>query len=120
MDAAAWAHDLAAFGSRLDLSFLALDGACVVGVCRNAHYPGDEEVTGRRDGWTMAVGVRASHRGRGIASALLAASAHAFRSAGFTHAALGVDRDNPTGAYTLYERLGYRTMTRTIVRQLDV
>ena len=77
-------------------------------------------MTGRRDGWIMGVGVLRSHRGRGIASALIAASLAAFRVAGFTHSALDVDRDNPTGAYTLYERLGYRTMTRTIVRQLEV
>lgn len=119
-DAAAWAHDVAAFGSRTDLSFLALDGDRVVGVCRNGHFPGDEAVTGRRDGWIMAVCVLRSHRGRGIASALISASHAAFRAAGFTHAALGVDRDNPTGAYTLYERLGYRPMTRTISRQLQV
>ena len=120
LDATVWAHDLTAHGNRPDLSFLALDGDQVVGVCMNAHHPGDEAVTGRRDGWIGRVSVVRSHRGRGIASALLSASHQAFRAAGFTHAALGVDRDNPTGAYALYERLGYRTLTRTIVRQLTV
>ncbi len=119
-DAAAWAHDVAAFGSRLDLSFLALEAGRVVGVCRNAHYPGDEAVNGRRDGWIAQVGVVRSHRNRGIASALIARSLNAFKAAGFTHSALGVDRDNPTGAYSLYERLGYRTMSRLIVHELAV
>ena len=120
LDAVAWEHDLTAHGNRPDLSFLALDGDQVVGVCMNAHHPGDEAVTGRRDGWIGRVSVVRSHRGRGIASALLSASHDAFRAAGLTHAALGVDRDNPTGAYALYERLGYRTMTRTIVWQRAV
>ena len=119
-DAAAWAHDVEAFGSRTDLSFVAFDGDRAVALCRNAHFPGDEAVTGRRDGWILTVGVLRSHRGRGVASALLAASHRAFREAGFTHAALGVDRDNPTGAYPLYERFGYRTMSCGIVRQIEV
>ena len=92
----------------------------VVGVCRNAHHPGDEAVNGRRDGWIVQVSVSRSHRKRGIASALIVRSLHAFRAAGLTHSALGVDRDNPTGAYSLYERLGYRTLTRSIVHELKV
>ncbi len=119
-DAAAWAHDTAAFGNRLDLSFLALEAGRVVGVCRNAHFPDDEAVNGRRDGWISQVGVVRSHRKRGIASALIARSLHAFKAAGFTHSSLGVDRDNPTGAYSLYERLGYRTMSRSVVHELTV
>jgi ribosomal protein S18 acetylase RimI-like enzyme len=117
-DAAAWAHELAAFGKRLDLSCLALDAGRVVGVCRNAHFPDDEAVTGRRDGWIDQVSVLRSHRGRGIASALITRSLGVFRDASFTHAMLGVDRDNPTGAYALYERLGFRTLSRLIVHQL--
>lgn len=116
-DRTAWEHDLAAFGSRLDLSFLALERGAVVGVCRNAHFPDDEPVTGRRDGWIFSVSVLRSHRKRGIASALITASLAAFRTAGFTHSALGVDSENPTGAYSLYTRLGYRPMQRSVVYQ---
>jgi ribosomal protein S18 acetylase RimI-like enzyme len=119
-DPEAWEHALATAGNRLDLSFLALDGDRVVGVCRNGHFPDDEAVTGRRDGWILQVGVVRSHRKRGIASALIAASHAAFRDAGMTHAALGVDSENPTGAYQLYERLGYRPMRRSITYQMGV
>lgn len=119
LDAAAWEHGLASFGTRLDLSFLALDGGRVVGVCRNGFYPGDEEVTGRRDGWVVNVSVVPSHRRRGIASALLVASLGAFRAAGFTHSALGVDSENPTGAYGVYERLGYVPQHRIVVVQRE-
>lgn len=117
-DAAAWAHEVAAFGKRLDLSWLALEAGRVVGVCRNAHFPADEAVTGRRDGWIDQVSVLRTHRGRGIASALLVRSLHAFRGAGLTHGMLGVDRDNPTGAYSLYERLGFRPRSTLVVHEL--
>lgn len=119
-DTDAWNYEITRQGSRLDLSFLALDttaGGRVVGVCRNGHYPADEAVTGRRDGWIMNVSVMRSHRKRGIASALLVASLAAFREAGFTHSALGVDSENPTGAYGVYERLGWRRAHRLIVHQ---
>lgn len=113
MDPAAWVHELAAYGSRLDLSFLATEGDRVIGMSRNGHFPDDETVTGRRDGWIQNVSVLRSHRKRGIASALILASLAAFRDAGFTHSALGVDSENPTGAYGLYTRLGYRPMRRS-------
>jgi mycothiol synthase len=119
-DPASWEHDLAGYGSRLDLSFFALDGGRVVGVCRNGSFPGDEGVTGRRDGWIMNLSVVRSHRKRGIASALIVASLEAFRAAGFTHSALGVDSANPTGAYGVYERLGYRPVHRIVVSQRTV
>jgi ribosomal protein S18 acetylase RimI-like enzyme len=115
-----WAHVLASSGSRLDLSFMALDGDAVVGASCNAHFPDDEAVTGRRDGWIMQVGVVRSHRKRGIASALILASHAAFQAAGLTHAALGVDSENPTGAYQLYERLGYRRVRRAVTYEMEV
>lgn len=119
-DPAMWEHHLASFGTRLDLSFLALESNRVVGVCRNGFFPADESVTGRREGWIIQVSVVRSHRKRGIASALIAASLAAFRAEGFTHSALGVDSENPTGAYHVYERLGYRPVRRSVVYQVQV
>lgn len=119
-DAAAWEHMVAAFGSRLDLSFFALEAGRIVGVCRNMHYPGDEAVTGRRDGWIAQLSVLRSHRKRGIASALIVASLETFRRVGFTHSMLGVDSENEAGAVRLYERLGYRRARRTIVHERRV
>jgi len=118
--AEAWQHELAAFGSRLDLSFFAVAGNRIVGATRNAHFPGDRAVTGRLDGWIQQVGVLRSHRKRGIASALISASLAAFAEAGLTHAALGVDSENPTGALRLYERLGFRAIHRMVVHQIEV
>jgi ribosomal protein S18 acetylase RimI-like enzyme len=116
-DPAAWEHELGKHGRRLDLSFLALDGGRIVATCRNGFFPADEGVTGRREGWVMSLSVVRSHRRRGIASALLVASLEAFKSAGMTHSALGVDSENPTGAYGVYERLGYRPIYRLVVCQ---
>ena len=119
-DQAAWEHLLASYGTRLDLSFLAVAGDRIVGVCRNGFFPEDEAVHGRRDGWIIQVSVVRSQRRRGIASALIKASLDAFKRVGFTHSALGVDSENPTGAYHLYERLGYRPMRRSVTYQRSV
>ena len=108
-DAESWAHWLQEFGTRLDLSFVAVSGNRVVGYTMNAHYPQDEAITGRREGWIESLGTLRDWRGRGVATALLNRSFQAFRAAGFTHAALGVDSKNPTGARGLYQRAGFVT-----------
>jgi mycothiol synthase len=118
IEPAAWEHQLESAGMRLDLSFLALDGDRAVGYCRNATFPEDEAVVGRRDGWIFQLGVVREHRKRGIASALVAASLDAFRGAGLTHGALAVDSENPTGAYGLYQRLGFAPMRRSVVYEI--
>jgi ribosomal protein S18 acetylase RimI-like enzyme len=119
-DPATWAHEIAAHGSRSDLSFLALDRDRVAGVTRNCFFPDDEVQSGRREGWIMNLGVAESYRRRGIAAALIAASLAAFRSEGFTHARLGVDIGNESGANRLYERMGFHTMYRSAVHQRQV
>jgi len=115
----AWRHELESHAARHDLSFMAFESGQLVGVTRSTHFPGDEALTGRRDGWVSQIGVLRSHRRRGIASALIAASLAAFRRAGFTHAALGVDSENPTGALGLYELLGFRARHRAVVHQIE-
>ena len=110
-----WSADLSAHGRRLDLSFVAEESGEVVGYSLNAYYPDDVAVTGRHDGWIDSLGTLRSHRRRGIASALVVASLHAFAGAGLEGAMLGVDSDNPSGAYGIYERLGFRRQHRNIV-----
>lgn len=119
-DPEAWEHMLSATTNRTDLSFVAVQGGQVVGVCLNAHFPRDEEVTGRRDGWILHLGVLEDRRRMGVASALIARSLEAFREAGFSHAMLGVDADSPTGASTLYRRLGFQPLTRSITSELQI
>ena len=120
IDPDAWTNRLAGYGTRLDLSVIALAGEEVVGYSINEAYPEDEELLGRRDGWIGTLGVDRSHRGRGIASALIAASLEHFRGAGLTHASIGVDTDSPTGAHRLYRRLGFEVEKRSVTHQLEI
>jgi len=105
---------------RLDLSFQAVSGSEVVGYSLNGFFPDDQQVTGRREGWVRSLGVKREWRGRGVASALIESSFNAFLGAGMTHTMLGVDSENPTGAFGLYEGLGYEVLHGTVISQLEV
>jgi mycothiol synthase len=120
LDPVAWAHRLESHGTRTDISWMAVDRDRIVALALNGHYPSDQELTGRLDGWVMGLGTDPDYRKRGIASALVLRSCQTFVSAGFTHAALGVDSENPNGAYRLYERLGFRPMHRSVQHQIEV
>jgi len=120
VDPAAWAKRLSGYGTRLDLSVIALVGGKVVGYSINEVYPEDEELLGRRDGWIATLGVDREHRRRGIASALIAASIDKFRRAGLTHVSIGVDADSPTGAHRLYYGLGFELEKRSVTHQLEL
>ena len=120
VDPSAWAKRMTGYGMRLDLSVIATAGREVVGYCLNEVYPDDEELLGRRDGWIGTLGVDRDHRGKGIASALIAASMELFRHAALTHASIGVDTDSPTGAHRLYRRLGFELEKRSVTHQLEL
>ena len=111
-----WQHMIHSGGNRVDLSFVAVDDTTddVVALSLNGHFPDDHEITGRLDGWVQTLGTLRSHRKRGIASALIIHSLHAFAAEGLDHAMLGVDTENPSGAYGIYADLGFRR-TNTIV-----
>jgi mycothiol synthase len=100
-----WAADHA-HGPSSDptLWLLARDGGVPVGAL-TAHVGTDR-------GWVGEVGVLASHRGRGIAAALLRRSFAAFLRRGLRRVLLNVDVENPTGATALYERVGMRMVKR--------
>ncbi len=101
-------------------SVLAVDETtgAVVGAAINAAYEQDWEATGVKEGYTGELGVLRTHRGRGVASALLIESMRRFRDAGMQAAALDVDAANPTGALGLYEGLGYHRVASVCVHQL--
>ena len=122
VDADRWDRSVHGHGSRLDLSAIAVDTATgeVVALCLNAAYPEDDEVTGRREAWIGILGTARAWRHRGVASALIAWSVAAFDDAGFSHAALGVDTDNPTGAARLYRDLGFEPMRRSVTHQIQL
>lgn len=119
-DFESWRHLLTSTGMRADLSFIAEADGEVVGVCLNSHFPEDEAITGRVDGWITHLGVIRPWRKRGIASALIARSLEAFREAGFTHAMIGVDADSPTGASGLYRNLGFTPTHRVVTSECRI
>jgi len=111
---------LSTYGTRLDLSHVAVAGGRIVGAVLNFHVPEDEEVTGRLDGWIGTLGVARPFRRRGVATALIVASLGSFRAAGLTHAMIGVDSENPSGAHHLYRRLGFEPVNRSVTYELVV
>lgn len=70
----------------------------------------DEKKPGRR-GYTEHIYVRPQWRGRGLASALIARGLQVLKEHGATEAELGVDAENESAAFRLYERLGYKTFS---------
>ncbi len=58
------------------------------------------------------IGTRREWRGKGVASALIAHALDAYPGAGIEVATLGVDSNNPTGALSVYERMGFEIETR--------
>ena len=79
------------------------DGAPVIALTATA---GDE------GGSVHLLGVRASHRGRGIGSAMLRHAFATFASRGLTRAMVNVDAENVTGATGVYEPVGMRVVGR--------
>ena len=59
-------------------------------------------------------------RGCGVASTLIASSLRAFAAEGLTHASIGVDSENPSGAARLYRALGFEPVRRTMTHQLEI
>ena len=110
-----WRHLVGGEDTRLDASFFAVADDGLVGMALAAHHPLDAQVTGREEGWVRIISVDRDHRGRGIASALLASCHNAFLDAGFSHSALRVDSKSLTGANRLYEQLGYVTQRSSVL-----
>jgi GNAT superfamily N-acetyltransferase len=100
-----WAEDYAS-GPNYDptLWLIARDELAAVGGL-TANVSGDH-------GWIGEIGVLATHRGRGIAGALLRRSFATFAVRGVRRVMLAVDAENPTGATALYEGVGMRIIKR--------
>jgi mycothiol synthase len=91
---------------------VAWDGDEVAGAVLNAVYPDDNAALGVARGWLDSVFTRRRWRRRGLARALIVRSLHLLRDEGMTVATLGVDADNPSGAWGLYESAGFRPTAR--------
>ena len=69
----------------------------------------DNEKRNRKHGYTEHIYVRPAWRRRGLASALITKSLQSLKEYGITEAELGVDSENESAAFHLYESLGYKT-----------
>lgn len=116
-----WHQMVRGHGARPDLSFIAVDDdGRVVGHCLNKRFEADDAQHGRMDAWIDNLGTLPEWRGRGVATALIAASLHAFAAAGLSHASIGVDSENPSGAARLYRALGFESSERLVTHELRV
>jgi len=82
-------------------------GDQVVGQVRSYIDPVENERWQRKRGWTEDISTVREWRRKGIAGALICASLCRLRERGMTEAALEVDTENLTGAFRLYESLGF-------------
>ena len=104
-----WATQTSGFGSRPDWSYFAVnDDDHIVGHLITHRFENDDELLGAKYAWIDNIGTLAEWRGRGVASQLIATALGKYREEGMQFAALDVDSANPTGAYHLYESLGFR------------
>ncbi len=103
---------------RPGLSSVALADGAVVGYALGYVYEADSRATGYEQVHLGQIGVLPPARGRGVASAVIAAVLRAADAAGCRAAGLDVDSDNATGATGVYERLGFRTVRRQVTWSL--
>jgi ribosomal protein S18 acetylase RimI-like enzyme len=92
---------------------VAEDAEGIAGMVLNYVDEAGNEKFGRRRGWTESITTQRRWRGKGVAKALIAESMRMFKNMGMTEVALGVHTTNPTGAFQLYQGLGYEEVARS-------
>jgi mycothiol synthase len=107
------------YRSELNLAAVAADGTLAAFAWCGIR-PGENERSGRKDGWVGLLGTRRGHRGKGLGRAMLLAGMRRIKEAGMEYAKLGVDADSPTGATRLYESVGFRTAYSRTLFSRDV
>jgi len=107
--------------ARLDHSFFAVNQQQeIVGLLLTHRYESDDELLEKRIGWIDKLATLPEHRKQSIAKNLVTRAWHSYAKDGFTHAALTVDTENPTGAYGLYASLGFQLYRGKITHELQV
>ena len=116
-----WIQMTEGWGSRPDVSYMAVDGEDrIVGLLLTHRYPDDDILLGGSYGWIDKIATVRRMRGRGVASALIARALHAYAEQGWTHGAIDVDADNPSGAFGLYGSLGFVPFRGTVIHELPL
>ena len=113
-----WNTQTTGFGSRPDWSYFAVDGDDkIIGHLITHRFDNDDALLGAKYAWVDNIGTLAEWRGRGVATSLISTALATYRRHGMQFAALGVDSANPTGAYRLYESLGFRPWRESVTYQ---
>ena len=94
---------------------VAWDGDQMAGVVHNFVVEKENEEYQRKRGYTEGICVRRPWRKRGLARALIVQSMKMFQSMGMTETALSTDSQNISGAFRLYESVGYRKVKQQIL-----
>jgi mycothiol synthase len=108
-----WASRFTVHSFRPELTFFLRDrtSKAIVGyLLANEHHKDPD--TDVRDAHLTTIATLRSHRGRGVASALIGAALAEAVQRGYGTASLDVDADNPSGAVRVYERAGFRVVRR--------
>ena len=71
----------------------------------------ENDLRQRKHGYTEHIYVRPAWRKRGLARALIAKSLQVLKERGILEAELGVDAENESAAFSLYQRMGYQTFS---------
>ncbi len=94
---------------------IAWAGDRVAGQVRSFIKPDENRIHGRKRGYTEYISTVREFRRQGIARSLICASFEELRLRGMTEAALGVHTENPNGAFSLYEGLGFVVTNRSVI-----
>jgi ribosomal protein S18 acetylase RimI-like enzyme len=86
---------------------IAWAGDTIVGQVKSFINAEENAEMGYLRGYTEYISTHVDWRNQGIAGALLAGSLSELKGRGMKEAALGVDTDNPGGAFQLYTKLGF-------------
>ena len=91
---------------------VAWHGDEIVGQIRSFIDHEENERFGWTRGWTEFISTARVWRRQGIAGALICESLRRLADRGMTTARLGVHTNDPNGAFTLYEKYGYKEVNR--------
>lgn len=114
-DAERWRQFVGGEFFRADLSRLALDGdGRIVAFSLASVNEDDWQTLGASNSYIDLIGVVRTQRRRGLAPLVISRTLDAIAAAGLEKAVLDVDTASPTGANTLYERLGFHATERSV------
>ena len=109
-----WAHFVDGPHLRADLSWLAVEGDRVVALALGSVNEDDWVAQGYSSVYIDLIGVTRDRRRRRLAPAVITALLRSARAAGLDKAVLDVDTESPTGANSLYGRLGFEPTERSV------